>query len=201
MSLQVHDDEDKTTYKVVMNHEEQYSIWPDYRETPEGWRDSGKVGPKADCFAYIEEVWTDMRPLSLRKQMEELALHPPAAPPWESSPESGESLVDRLCAGEHPVEVVLRPEATLRRFKEALEQGYLRLNFTDTNPGTELGVQLDKVACDLAGADFEKGSGSARVTGDLTLDFEKVRCVADVDLATLAGRGRLEKVAPEGGHA
>jgi MbtH protein len=63
--------EDKTIYKVVVNHEEQYSIWPVDRENPLGWRDVGKSGPKDECLAYIEEVWTDMRPLSLRKKMEE----------------------------------------------------------------------------------------------------------------------------------
>ena len=62
--------EDTTIYKVVLNHEEQYSIWPADRENPAGWRDAGKVGTKQDCLAYIGEVWTDMRPLSLRKQMD-----------------------------------------------------------------------------------------------------------------------------------
>jgi MbtH protein len=65
--------EDTTTYNVVMNHEEQYSIWPADRENPLGWTSVGKTGPKADCLAYIKEVWTDMRPLSLRKQMAERA--------------------------------------------------------------------------------------------------------------------------------
>lgn len=63
--------EDKTIYNVVMNHEEQYSIWPVDREIPLGWKAVGKQGPKAECLAYIKEVWTDMRPLSLRKKMEE----------------------------------------------------------------------------------------------------------------------------------
>jgi MbtH protein len=64
------DDEDTTIYRVVMNHEEQYSIWPEWKEIPAGWTDVGRKGPKAECLAYIEEVWTDMRPLSLRKRME-----------------------------------------------------------------------------------------------------------------------------------
>ena len=63
--------EDTTVYKVVVNHEEQYSIWPADRENPLGWRDAGKEGSKAECLAWIEEVWTDMRPLSLRKAMAE----------------------------------------------------------------------------------------------------------------------------------
>jgi len=66
------DREDTTIYKVVINHEEQYSIWPSHRENPLGWNDVGKSGPKDECLAYIKEVWTDMRPLSLRKKMEEM---------------------------------------------------------------------------------------------------------------------------------
>lgn len=62
--------EDTTIYTVVHNHEEQYSIWPADRDLPHGWTAVGKTGPKAECLAYIEEVWTDMRPLSLRRQME-----------------------------------------------------------------------------------------------------------------------------------
>lgn len=62
--------EDTTIYKVVMNHEEQYSIWPIDRENALGWQDVGKVGIKQECLRYIQEVWTDMRPLSLRQQME-----------------------------------------------------------------------------------------------------------------------------------
>ncbi|HEY1298588.1 MAG TPA: MbtH family protein [Chloroflexota bacterium] len=65
------DQEDRTTYRVVVNHEEQYSIWPEYRDNPLGWRDAGKVGSKAECLAFINEVWTDMRPLSLRQKMDQ----------------------------------------------------------------------------------------------------------------------------------
>jgi MbtH protein len=67
------EEDESATYIVVVNHEEQYSIWLDYKEIPAGWRAVGKTGPKAECLAYINEVWTDMRPLSLRKQMEEAA--------------------------------------------------------------------------------------------------------------------------------
>jgi MbtH protein len=64
---------DDTVYKVVVNHEEQYSIWPADRQNAPGWEDVGRSGTKAECLAHIEEVWTDMRPLSLRKQMGEAA--------------------------------------------------------------------------------------------------------------------------------
>ena len=62
--------EDAIIYNVVMNHEEQYSIWPVDREIPAGWRAVGKSGSKQECLDYIKKVWTDMRPLSLRKKME-----------------------------------------------------------------------------------------------------------------------------------
>ena len=65
------DEEDLTTYKVVLNHEEQYSIWPADRDNAPGWHDAGVQGTKAECLAHIEKVWTDMRPLSLRRRMEE----------------------------------------------------------------------------------------------------------------------------------
>ncbi len=64
------DNEDSTMSRVVVNHEEQYSIWPVYKELPLGWRDAGKQGPKAECLAYIEETWTDMRPASLRHKVD-----------------------------------------------------------------------------------------------------------------------------------
>ncbi len=63
--------EESTIYLVVVNHEEQYSIWPSDREVPLGWREAGKRGPKGECLAYIRDVWKDMRPLSLRRKMEQ----------------------------------------------------------------------------------------------------------------------------------
>ena len=80
------DQEDSTTYKVVLNHEEQYSIWPADRENAPGWRDAGLVGTKAECLAHIEKVWTDMRPLSLRRRMESSG---PGGPSGSSSAEPG----------------------------------------------------------------------------------------------------------------
>jgi uncharacterized protein YbdZ (MbtH family) len=195
MSWHDSDKEDTTIYKVVVNHEEQYSIWPEYKENPLGWNDVGKAGPKAECLAYIKEVWTDMRPLSLRKKMEELAKNPPPPPPPPDPNKPREkSLVDRLCEGNHPVEAGLRPEKTAKLFKEAIDRGYVHIKFTQTRGGTELGVRLDRDACDFSKADFDGGSGTVHVEGGLTLDYEKVRCVADIDIETLEGTGRLEKV-------
>ncbi|MFY1691592.1 MbtH family protein [Plantactinospora sp. WMMB782] len=60
---------DDRVYRVVRNDEEQYSIWPADRDLPAGWHAEGTEGPRADCLARIGEVWTDMRPLSLRQRM------------------------------------------------------------------------------------------------------------------------------------
>ena len=70
------DDTDDTKYKVVVNDEEQYSIWAAERPNPSGWRDALKRGSKSECLDYIKEVWTDMRPLSLRNKMDHRASVP-----------------------------------------------------------------------------------------------------------------------------
>jgi MbtH protein len=69
MKMRRDDLEVKDHYKVVVNHEEQYSIWPADRENALGWRDTGQSGTKEECLACIKEVWKDMRPLSLREKM------------------------------------------------------------------------------------------------------------------------------------
>jgi MbtH protein len=68
--MEARDAEDTRTYAVVVNHEEQYSIWVADRPLPAGWRAVGKTGTKAECLRYIDEVWIDMRPLSLRSRMD-----------------------------------------------------------------------------------------------------------------------------------
>jgi MbtH protein len=64
------DEEDQRTYIVLINHEEQYSLWPKGKNIPGGWRAVGKEGSRSECSKYVDEVWVDMRPLSLRKQMD-----------------------------------------------------------------------------------------------------------------------------------
>ena len=72
------DERDDLSYKVVVNHEEQYSIWPAGRDNPPGWRDAGCQGSRQECLAWVKETWTDMRPASLRRRMAEA--EPPAQP-------------------------------------------------------------------------------------------------------------------------
>lgn len=59
------------TYIVLINHEEQYSLWPSAKSVPAGWTVAKTEAPKAECLQFVEENWTDMRPLSLRKAMEQ----------------------------------------------------------------------------------------------------------------------------------
>ena len=199
MGLYDPDQEDTTIYTVVVNHEEQYSIWPDYKETPLGWKSVGKSGLKSECLEYIKEVWTDMRPLSLRKQMEAAAemraKQPPPPPEAETSSKSkADDSVTRLCHGRHPVEISLRSEKTARGLKKRIDLGYVHIKFTETRGGTELGVRLDRDALDLSQADFESQVGTLRLEGELSLNYVKVQCIADIDLRTLKGEGHLAPV-------
>lgn len=68
--MSMNDEQDTTIYRVVVNHEERSSIWPDFKDVPAGWREVGRRGTKDECLAFIKDVWTDMRPLSLRQRMD-----------------------------------------------------------------------------------------------------------------------------------
>lgn len=190
------DDDDTTEYRVVVNHEEQYSIWPVDEDLPAGWRADGVSGSKEQCLAHIDQVWSDMRPLSLRlflQEQEKLAAAGLLPEPPVEEPE-GEPLVTRLSRGDHPVELTVRPAGDMTAVRASIERGQVFLRFTDTEGGTELGVQLDPSRCDFSAADYDGRSGEVRLVGDLTLDFEPVRCEARVELSTLTGRGFLSPV-------
>ena len=104
-------------------------------------------------------------------------------------------LVKRLSEGSHAVEVSLRPERTVKLFREMLDQGHVLVKFTQTQGGTELGVPLDKSRSDLTHANFDAETGKVRLCGELTLDYVPVRVVADIDLPSLQGEGHLEILA------
>jgi uncharacterized protein YbdZ (MbtH family) len=191
MNSGYHDDE--TIYSVVVNHEEQYSIWPSHRDIPLGWRLVGKTGRKDECLEYIDSAWMDMRPLSLRKHMEEmedkreagqelLANDRSVSEGWNRNP----SLVERLSSGRHRVEAALRPGRTL---KDCLERNCVHIRFTQTRGGTQVGLQLDKSTRLVALADVDNGRRAVHLEGELILDHAKVRCVVDLDVASLCGEG------------
>lgn len=97
-------------------------------------------------------------------------------------------LVEKLSQGDH---AVIYP-GTAEELKSAIDRGYVHVKFSETRGGTELGFQLDREASDLSSGKFAEGSGQIRVAGRLNLDGVDVRCVADVDLESLQGKGRLE---------
>jgi hypothetical protein len=101
-----------------------------------------------------------------------------------------DELVQKLSEGDHPV--ITQRYKTSEELKQAVDRGYVLVKFTDTRGGTELGFKLDNQLSDWAKADFTKATGSVHLAGDLTLNYVKVRCVADMDLSTLAGKGHLE---------
>lgn len=100
-------------------------------------------------------------------------------------------LVQRLSEGDHPV-TVGGPKPSLEEFRKRVEDmGYVFIKFTGTRGGTDLGVRVDRSATDLSQANFDQRTGIAHVEGTLTLNYVKVRCVADIELETLNGTGRL----------
>lgn len=102
-----------------------------------------------------------------------------------------DELVQRLAEGDHPV-TVGGPKPSLEEFRRRVEDmGYVFIKFTGTRGGTDLGVRVDKQATDLSQAYFDQRTGIAHVEGTLTLNYVKVRCVADIDLETLNGKGHL----------
>jgi len=101
-----------------------------------------------------------------------------------------DELVQKLSEGDHPI--VTQRYKTVEELKQAIDRGYVLIKFTDTRGGTELGIRLDNSLSAWDKADFAKAAGSVHLAGDLTLNYVKVRCVADVDLAGLAGKGHLE---------
>jgi hypothetical protein len=100
-------------------------------------------------------------------------------------------LTERLTNGDHPV-CVGGSEPSREDLQQRIEEiGYVNIKFTGTRGGTDLGVKLDRAACDLSAADFAKGRGKLHVEGTLILNDDPVRCVADIDLKTLDGTGHL----------
>lgn len=83
-------------------------------------------------------------------------------------------------------------DPTVAELRERVgDMGYVLVKFTETRGGTELGFPLDRDATDVSGADFDEGTGSVHVEGNLVLNDDPVRCIANIDLATLKGTGRL----------
>lgn len=183
------------SYKVVTNHEEQHSIWPAEKAIPLGWKDAGKSGLKSECLEYINKVWTDMRPLSLRKKMKEIGKAKTEDTIQVSeNTNKKDSLLTRLSSGEHSIEIDRIEKTDGKDIQKRIKQGYIHIKFPATKGGTVLGITLEEKACKLDNADFERNLGSVYLEGNLILDYVKARCIAEIDLKTKKGLGHLEPV-------
>jgi len=184
----IDEEADSRIYLVVLNEEEQYSIWLADRAVPPGWRAEGTRGTKTECLDHIGKVWTDMRPLSVRRKLaeweEEQARNP--SPPVELEPwPEIDDLVRRLGEAQ-AARAVTRPNADPALLRAAIDRGYVHIRFEKT--GTELGVKLDTPRCGLDGS-------SLHFEGELVLNYNRVRLFADVDATALDGTARLEFIA------
>lgn len=103
-------------------------------------------------------------------------------------------LVKRLSEKEHPIQAN-RPDTTGEALKERIDLNYVHILFEET--GTEIGIKLDRSKCDLSKADFVGSNGDIRLEGALTLNYEKVRCIAEFSLKTMKGKGKLQPIENE----
>lgn len=102
-----------------------------------------------------------------------------------------DDLTRQLADGTHPV-TVGGPQPSVEDLRHRVEDiGYAFVKFTGTKGGTDLGVRLDRAACETGSADFAAGTGSVHLEGTLYLNDDPIRCIADIDLATLDGTGHV----------
>lgn len=184
--------EDTRTYVVLVNHEEQYSLWLHGKEIPHGWREARGPGSKEECLAYVREVWTDMTPLSLRNLVPSTGETRQVGYESEGSATATVTLPSILADGTQHVMYQSRRDDGLDELKEAVDRKYVHVKFTQTRGGTELGFPLDEERSDLSHADWENGLGTIHLEGKLKLDGVPMWCMVDLDLSTLEGRGRVE---------
>jgi uncharacterized protein YbdZ (MbtH family) len=180
-------------FTVVVNDEEQYSIWEVGRPVPAGWNEVGVAGTKQECLDHIEQAWTDLRPRSVREHLARLHADPAGFAPVEPDPadEPVPDLPARLATAQL-VQAVCRPESATGPFLSRMDAGFVHILFPGTRGGTELGITVDPDASDWSRADPARTTGTVRVVGDVVLDFQPLRCVAEIDLASLSGQGWVE---------
>jgi|HubBroStandDraft_6_1064221.scaffolds.fasta_scaffold34703_1 uncharacterized protein YbdZ (MbtH family) len=194
----------EANYAVVVNPEEQYSIWPCSLTIPRGWKSIGMTGPKDECLKHIEETWQDMRPLSLRRPMNVRATEGGRQSPAiselkctdisEDSRAGRPGLVEKLLSGRHPVAAAFSREDMIEIGNARPGRVFVRLRFTQTCGETELGIKLDRAASVFPSPDAECRQASVHLEGELILDEVEVRCIVDLDGATLRGDGFLVRL-------
>lgn len=107
-------------------------------------------------------------------------------------------LPHKLAEGEHKVIFPSRLDDPLQELRDCIDRDYVFVKFTETRGGTELGFRLDAEHSDLSGADWDAGTGTICMAGELTLDYVHVRCVGNIDISTMKGTGHLVILKEEG---
>jgi MbtH protein len=188
---------DAFVYSVVANLEGQYSIWPANMKIPDGWTAQGVEGSKEECLNHIEEVWTDMRPRSLLRQLEKYQKPTPVNRVAEEPVlETASPLVRRLCSGPSPVEFVSYSGNTREALREQMEMGHIHVRFAGPRGDADLRLTLrpgtDSPSHDPGG----QGQKSIQLVGEAVVDFVKLRCTVILQLENLRGTATCEKVLP-----
>lgn len=197
------DHQNDTIYSVVINAEEQYSIWPTFKKcVPPGWKEVGIKGSESLCLNQIEKLWTDMRPLSLRKKVQERQKN------WEKQKESlinappqkpksfQSQTVAFLTKGQHPINCQ-NLYKSCEALKESIKNGHIHLTFTDTKGQTCLSLALDTQKTMSTQKNLEKDTEEVSIEGNLVLDFSHIRCLAKIRLPSMQGAGTLKLIRHE----
>ena len=170
--------QDTTTYKVVVNHENQHSLWPADRENAPGWNDAGMSGSKQDCLAYVDTHWTDLRPLSLQQAMAERA-------------REAQETVRPLTEQPHPITLPWSDLSALQ-LAQALERGFIAIAFPAAPSLPAIGIFLEPEHVNRSQADFSAATGVLHAEGTGTIyAVGKVRASIDLDIATMTGQALL----------
>ena len=179
--------EESALYQVVINHEEQYSLIDARDAIPLGWRPVGEPAERTKCLDFIEQAWTDMRPLSLRRQMAELETmkeHQGTEVDHDQP-----TLIERLLATEHSVRLTFPPgDAPPSR---DIITGQFYLLFPNTKGCTEIHFRFDDQLEPSAIENLDNRSGWLHIEGTATLDGVRIFCRAVIAADTLSGTARV----------
>ena len=180
-------------YEVVVNSDEEYSIWPGaLGDPPRGWQLVSVRGVKGYCLDYIDEKWTDRRPSSLRRGAGASVDVAVRAEPL-AVPQGAGGLVDVLTDVRHPITGTVPPTFTTERLRMALGTGFLHLCLRGSHGSTTVALKLDRSACDFDASVGERGERVHRLQGTCELDGALLRCVVEIDATTMSGVARVHQ--------
>lgn len=175
-------DNQEDTYDVVYNQEEQYSIWPSALNLPEGWTSASFTGSKKSCLDYIDKTWKDMRPLSLRKKLEQMD-GGPVVKEIDSS-EEVESLVDLLCKKRHIIQIPERLR-TKEEIDAMIKNKLILVQIMSVNGAPRISMKPEEV--------FYPNSSNIEIRCSFELDLVPLQSDLSLSLYSFEGTVTVEK--------